>query len=782
MNPLEITLTNALVNAISSSLQTYNVNLVQNNGLSTSISNIATEIAKEIILSTSLQSNSAINSIPLNTVGPYNPLDLVSQNRNASYVSGIISPAISTTIDSQINALVSSKISSLISFNTSSQFQNIAGLGNLKSQILLSLQPVLSNSISQAISSFSSGLFNKNVVTIPLVGNIGSLFNTADPTIALQNYTLSYNNNQVTSLLGSLQNYNVLNQDNKDKLQVLQTGFVDPTATYPTNDYNGSDTNKLARGEVQGTIVQTKNKNRMIGAKLPNGMSWSQPESPYKGEYPYNKVTNTERGHIIEIDDTPGAERLHIYHRSGTFIEIDANGSVIKRAMGSNYEIVDKNGYISIAGKADISINGECNIFVGNDANIEVEGDTNLTCHNDITATAGGTFNMSAVESFNIRSANVFIEADNQLHLKANATLRINSVGDLHANAIGNMFITAEDMYQKYLGAYYSEITSDMHTKVTGDTYLSSNKYYGKHNDELFVQSEGAQNYKSADNLRFTGNRIDLNGTGSNVAADSEEATTSQTALSANSASIGLMLGRKDINYIDIPDPGFLTLRDQYALTAEEPGSTESEIKKAKDEAIKAGIIPKEKFEEVVISNDSDSSSSNNSTFISPNAELKKLLDAPDNFSLSPNFTLAMLSTKTAVSKAKVVSQRGLTFGEILFNLQGVALNICEPVLKLYPNMFITSGFRLSTGSSSTSQHPLGMAVDIQFKNVSKKEYFEIAKALAKVLNYDQLLLEYSSSTNNPWIHISVNSNKRRNQVATFNNHALYSNGLAQLA
>ena len=195
MNPLEITLTNALVNAISSSLQTYNVNLVQNNGLSTSISNIATEIAKEIILSTSLQSNSAINSIPLNTVGPYNPLDLVSQNRNASYVSGIISPAISTTIDSQINALVSSKISSLISFNTSSQFQNIAGLGNLKSQILLSLQPVLSNSISQAISSFSSGLFNKNVVTIPLVGNIGSLFNTADPTIALQNYTLSYNNN-----------------------------------------------------------------------------------------------------------------------------------------------------------------------------------------------------------------------------------------------------------------------------------------------------------------------------------------------------------------------------------------------------------------------------------------------------------------------------------------------------------------------------------------------------------------------------------------------------------
>ena len=65
----------------------------------------------------------------------------------------------------------------------------------------------------------------------------------------------------------------------------------------------------------------------------------------------------------------------------------------------------------------------------------------------------------------------------------------------------------------------------------------------------------------------------------------------------------------------------------------------------------------------------------------------------------------------------------------------------------------------------------------------NKKEYFEIAKVLATKLNYDQLLLEYASTTNNPWIHISIDPAKRnRTQVSTFNDHSKFSDGLSQLA
>ena len=51
---------------------------------------------------------------------------------------------------------------------------------------------------------------------------------------------------------------------------------------------------------------------------------------PYiSGVYPYNHVVETESGHIMEIDDSPGAERLYRQHRTGTFEEIHANGDMV---------------------------------------------------------------------------------------------------------------------------------------------------------------------------------------------------------------------------------------------------------------------------------------------------------------------------------------------------------------------------------------------------------------------------------------------------------------------
>ena len=94
--------------------------------------------------------------------------------------------------------------------------------------------------------------------------------------------------------------------------------------------------------------------------------------------------------------------------------------------------------------------------------------------------------------------------------------------------------------------------------------------------------------------------------------------------------------------------------------------------------------------------------------------------------------------------------------------------------------MFVTSAFRFP-GSNATSQHPLGMAADLQFRGASKSDYYDIAVKLAKVLKYDQMLLEYCHYTNNPWIHISFAPSNRL-QVMTFNDHKKYAMGLTNLA
>ena len=78
-------------------------------------------------------------------------------------------------------------------------------------------------------------------------------------------------------------------------------------------------TNKLARGE--NTLTKSVS---VSGA----------PGDPYAAVYPNNKVTQTSSGHVIEIDDTPDAERIHIRHKSGSFIEFHPDGSIVIKGNG----------------------------------------------------------------------------------------------------------------------------------------------------------------------------------------------------------------------------------------------------------------------------------------------------------------------------------------------------------------------------------------------------------------------------------------------------------------
>jgi uncharacterized Zn-binding protein involved in type VI secretion len=126
---------------------------------------------------------------------------------------------------------------------------------------------------------------------------------------------------------------------------------------------------------------------------------------------------------------------------------------------------------------------------------------------------------------------------------------------------------------------------------------------------------------------------------------------------------------------------------------------------------------------------------------------------APDSFQLSANFTLGDLSSQALLSRTAVRAQMGLTYQEIVCNLQGLAENILEALVSQYGNIqVITSGFRAGT---STSQHNKGQASDIQYLNYSNQQVFQVSQFIKDNLNYDQLILEYGG--NKPWIHVSFN-------------------------
>lgn len=174
-------------------------------------------------------------------------------------------------------------------------------------------------------------------------------------------------------------------------IKPTESSFGDPMGEYPRY-LNEQDTNRLARNQnISKTIVTDKDNTRDMGVRVANSStSWDQPLVPFNPEYPFNNVFESESGHIIEIDDTPNNERLHQYHRSGTFTEIDRNGTNVRKIVGDTYEIWERNGYVHIKGTVNITVEGDANINVANNCNFEVNGDFNAKVGGDVNWAVGG--------------------------------------------------------------------------------------------------------------------------------------------------------------------------------------------------------------------------------------------------------------------------------------------------------------------------------------------------------------------------------------------------------
>jgi len=145
---------------------------------------------------------------------------------------------------------------------------------------------------------------------------------------------------------------------------------------------------------------------------------WDEPETEYNATYPRNHVYESEGGHIREMDDTPGAERIHERHNSGSGYEIFPNGTKVTRVKGKNYNIVSEDEYCHIQGTARetidkglrIRVNSEgqagnnYNIEVGQGSNVNVEvngGNINLTTLN--SGQDAGDININASRDLNVQ-------------------------------------------------------------------------------------------------------------------------------------------------------------------------------------------------------------------------------------------------------------------------------------------------------------------------------------------------------------------------------------------
>jgi Gp5 N-terminal OB domain len=184
------------------------------------------------------------------------------------------------------------------------------------------------------------------------------------------------------------------------KDQNKSEGFFEGTH-YPVGE---PTTSRLFRNEnIANTVIGAHNSNLDKGVATADGNTWDEPASEYAAVYPYNRVTQTESGHVFELDDTPGAERIHLSHKANTFMEIAPDGSKVTKVSGKNYEIYLSDNNVHIKGTCNITVEGDANLLINGNCTAQasvwdVTGDVNLTGNLNTTGkvTAKGNISSSA--------------------------------------------------------------------------------------------------------------------------------------------------------------------------------------------------------------------------------------------------------------------------------------------------------------------------------------------------------------------------------------------------
>jgi len=211
-------------------------------------------------------------------------------------------------------------------------------------------------------------------------------------------------------------------------------GFNDPNKLYPKRDYlKEPDTNRRAvvdfidplekkpaisketplseAYESEDGLAKKRAQDKKVPKAMDTTNTWDEPLDPYAAQYPFNHVRESESGHIEEWDDTPEAERLMKWHKSGTFEEVHPSGQRVFKVVRNNYTIITGDDFVhikkridpdteeEIEGNLSITVDGNCDTLVRGDNNLHVEGNYNVLVE--------GNWNVDVLKNTTIKTVGV---------------------------------------------------------------------------------------------------------------------------------------------------------------------------------------------------------------------------------------------------------------------------------------------------------------------------------------------------------------------------------------
>jgi hypothetical protein len=301
-----------------------------------------------------------------------------------------------------------------------------------------------------------------------------------------------------------------------------ESGFNDPNGTYPVAQ-NTPDTSGLAIGGTSyinhnSTINRTNNRNSVVdvptGSVMPlSSVTFDEEPSTYEVKtwsmptlhsestpplYPFNHVRTTESGHVIELDDTAGARRIHEYHASGTNREIRDDGTRTTYVVGDDFEVIVKDKNVLINGNCNLTVKGDVRLLVNGTMIQEVVGDYHLSIRGDMHTKVDGNKFVEVLGSINTQ-----VNTNESKRVTGDSVLTIG--GDVTENFNGVHQRTTLNDSTRIVQGDFMEVISGKSTNVsTGDMVLGSG-------GEMNVAGSSSATMGSSGPTTVKGSRIDLN-------------------------------------------------------------------------------------------------------------------------------------------------------------------------------------------------------------------------------------------------------------------------------
>lgn len=198
---------------------------------------------------------------------------------------------------------------------------------------------------------------------------------------------------------------------------------------------------------------------------------FKEPESSYKGEYPYVQTMHTEGGHIEEFDNTPGYERYRLFHPTGSYVEVAPDGRRTTKSVADDYFMVQGDGNKYIAGDSHTNVGGDEvyynmgnlrrqtdgteSIFIRGDDTKTVEGDGTIIVKGNLKIIVEGDASVEVQGNADVKvegNCDTTVEGDYALKVGGNVTWTIG--GTVSQNVTGSWTQTMQTMSSKASGSY----------------------------------------------------------------------------------------------------------------------------------------------------------------------------------------------------------------------------------------------------------------------------------------------------------------------------------------